>query len=125
MFNQINVNPLGKSVGDCTTRSLAVLLYDGDWERAYIEQCVTGLIIADEPTSNVVVDRIMKTHGFKKALLSDSCPDCTTFGEFSEMYPSGRYLLCTGGHMAACINSAILDSWNSSDEVVSYFYFEN
>lgn len=123
MFRQVNVNPLGKSIGDCSTRAIAVLFYNGDWYRAYIEKCIIGLLQANESTANEVIDVLMKNKGYKKALLPDDCPNCTTFGMFSEMYPTGKYLLCTGSHVCACIDGCIVDSWDSSDEVVSYYYY--
>ena len=74
------------------------------------------------PSSDSVWGHYLKIRGAEPFLLPESCPKCTTILEFSRMYPVGRYIIGTGGHAVAIINGDYYDSWDSGNEVPSFFW---
>lgn len=123
MFIQVNVNPLKKNTGDCVIRGIAILT-DKSWEFTYMELCKEGLLMADLPNSNAVFASYLKGLGYKKAIIPNTCPDCYTAQDFCIDNPEGKYLLCTGSHVIACIDGNILDAWDSSMEIPTYYYYK-
>lgn len=125
MFKQINLNPLGKSTGDCVIRALSVLL-TRSWNEIYLLLCVYGYMLKDWGSSNSVWDRLLKDEGFKKSMIPDTCPDCYTIKDFcTDIGNDGRrYLVATGSHVVAVINGFYYDSWDSGDEIPLYYYWK-
>ena len=122
MYIPFQDNPLGKSVGDCSIRAISNLL-EMSWEQTYIELCLQGFIMADMPSSNTVIDAYLRSKGFKKSIIPNTCPDCYTIAEFADDHPKGEYLLATGSHVVTVVDGAYYDSWDSGNEVPIYFYW--
>lgn len=121
MYIEFNNNPVGRRVGDCAVRAVSKAL-GTSWEAAYIMLAMNGLQMGDMPSSNSVVGSVLRQNGFYRKAVSNSCPDCYTAEEFCKEYPNGVYVLFFGGHVATEIDGNLFDSWNSSDEVVQYFW---
>ena len=122
MYKYFQNNPLGKSVGDCSIRAISNIL-NMTWEQTYIELCLQGLIMADMPSSNSVIDAYLRSKGFRKSIIPNSCPDCYTIADFADDHPKGVYLLATGEHVVSVVNGAYFDSWNSGDELPIFYYW--
>jgi len=45
-----------------------------------------------------------------------------TVREFSRKYRHGTYLLALAAHVVAVIDGDIIDTWNSGNEIVLYFW---
>ena len=45
-----------------------------------------------------------------------------TFEEFATAHPNGLYVVGTGSHVAVVRDGVLLDNWDSSDEIVSYYF---
>jgi hypothetical protein len=45
-----------------------------------------------------------------------------TVAEFSDRHPHGRYIIGTGNHAVAVVDGDIIDSWDSSQEIVQYYF---
>ena len=123
MFIQTNVNPLKKNTGDCVIRAISILT-DKSWEFTYMELCKEGLLMADLPNSNAVFASYLKSLGYKKAVIPNTCPDCYTAQDFCIDNPEGKYLLCTGSHAIAIISGNVLDAWDSSQEIPTYYFYK-
>ncbi len=124
MYIRVNANPKNLGTDDCVIRACAILLFDGDWDMAYSILSSIGFKQKKTPCSNSVLNECMISRGFKRAILSDSCPDCVTFGEFAETHLNGDYLLCSGTHVAPVLAAGrLMDAWDSSDEIVAYYYY--
>lgn len=121
-YKYYNPNPRhNNSVGDCTIRAVSKAL-NIPWETAYIDLVMQGYEIGDMPSSNVVLNSYLRSKWFRRNVVSNLCPDCYTFSDFAREHPKGTYIVCTGTHVA-CIKDGILyDSWDSSDEVVIFYY---
>lgn len=117
MLKKYNPNPKGKAVGDCTIRALTKAL-DKSWDDVYVMLTVEGYEMCDMPSSNVVWGNVLRENGYEKK----ACPECSTFSDFAENHKDGTYILCTGSHVACCIDGIIYDSWDSRNELVDFFY---
>lgn len=122
MYEFFNPNPRRRqAVGDCTIRAISKAL-DVSWDTAYIDLVIQGYLLADMPSSNSVFSAYLKTHGFSKHAIDDTCPDCYTVRDFVRDHPKGTYILGTGTHMVAAEDGKYFDSWDSGDEVPLFYY---
>lgn len=95
MWVQQNPNPLGQHVGDCVVRALSIVL-DQSWVKTYLEVCIQGLLLANMPSCNNVWGAYLRSKGFKRAAIPDTCPDCYSVRDFCKDNPSGVFVLGTG-----------------------------
>ena len=121
MWIRCNPNPLGKTTGDCVVRAIAIAT-DQSWRKTYRQLCDLGEIHADMPSSNYIWGTYMRQRGARQFLLPESCPECITVRAFCERYPEGVYVIGTGDHAVAVIDGDWYDSWNSEDEIPTYFW---
>jgi len=116
-----NPNPLGLSVGDCTVRAISKVT-GLNWQETYLYLLIQGYMMSDMPSANRVWGELLKSFGFKRQLLPDTCPDCYTIRDFCRDNPIGTYLLGTGEHVVAVIDGNYYDSWDSGNEIPIYFF---
>ena len=121
MFVFSNPNPAKNLVGDCVIRGISILT-DKSWEYTYMELLVQGYEMFDMPSSNAVWGEYLRTQGYIKKIIPNTCPNCYTVKDFCIDNPQGRYLLATGSHVIAVINGDYYDTWDSRDEVPIYFF---
>ena len=118
-----NPSPVGRQVGDCAVRAVAKAI-GSDWERAYAELALMGFTMGDMPSGNSVINAVLKQYGFRKAVIPHTCPDCYTFADFANEHPEGTYVVGTGTHVACIENGTLFDSWDSSNEIVIFYWEE-
>lgn len=123
MFIFTNPNPTEKMTGDCVIRGISILTNES-WDYTYMELCKEGLLMGDLPNSNAVWASYLKGLGYKKAVIPNTCPDCYTAQDFCIDHPEGKYLLCTGTHVIACIDGNLMDAWDSSREIIIYYFYK-
>lgn len=116
MYIETNPNPVGRKVGDCSVRAVAIAL-GVDWETAYAMIVANGLAMGDMPSSNSVWGAVLRQYGFKKEIIPNTCPDCYTIADFARDNPRGVFVLGTGSHVATVIDGDLYDAWDSSNEV--------
>ena len=121
MYVPFNPNPSGKQVGDCVIRGICKLI-DRPWESVYIDICMAGLRLSDMPSSNAVWGSYLRSLGFRRYILSNTCPDCYTVRDFCLDHPEGSFLLATGEHVVAVQDGLYFDSWDSGNEVPVYYW---
>lgn len=121
MWEYYQPNPCGRSVGDCSVRAVSAALHIS-WEDAYELICDAGYEMCDMPSSNSVWGAVLRKHGFVREMIPNTCPDCYTAEDFCKDYPRGTYVLVFSGHVATAINSVLYDSWDSSQEIVQYYW---
>lgn len=121
MWRYVNLNPKGKSVGDCTVRAIAIAT-DNGWMETYLDLCLFGLLMADMPSSNAVSTAYLKKKGFKRRTIPYDCPECYTIDDFCKDHPNGTYVIGTGSHLTAVIDGCLLDSWDSRNECPVYYF---
>ncbi len=116
-----NPNPKNQRVGDCAVRAVCCAL-GTSWEDAYIGLCAEGLFYHDMPSANYVWGMYLKERGFEQKIIPSVCPICVTVGQFAEDHPEGIFVLATQNHAVCVCNGNVYDSWDSTGEVVLYYF---
>lgn len=120
-FVYYNPNPQGKLVGDCVIRALSKAL-DLDWDTVYEELVLLGLKMKDLPSSNNVWGKYLIEKGFKAKPLPSDCPACITVLDFSIKYRTGTYIVATGSHVVTIVDGNYYDTWDSGNELLTYYF---
>ena len=121
MFIFYNANPVQNIVGDCTVRAISVIT-GLPWEVVHDDLCDLSGLMYDMPSSNVVWGEYLSDLGYRRGRLPDTCPICYTVRRFCRDHRRGRFLLGTGTHVMAVIDGDYIDTWDSGDEVISYYW---
>ena len=116
-----NPNPLKLSVGDCVIRAISCAL-NKSWKETYVEIVTQGFMMYDMPSANRVWGQYLKSKGFRKYQIPDTCPDCYTVRDFCYEHPRGIYILGTGEHVVCVKNGHYFDSWDSGNEIPIYYF---
>lgn len=116
-----NPNPRGIKVGDCVIRALTKVLHSS-WDEVYAEVMLKGFEMKDMPSSNNVWGSFLRSKGFIRIPIPNTCPDCYSVRQFCEDNRSGEFLLATGEHVVAVIDGNYYDAWDSGDEVPIYYW---
>ena len=94
-----------------------------DWETAYSRIAAAGFAMADMPSSDAVWGAVLRQHGFYRAAIPNTCPDCYTAEDFAADNSSGTFVLGFGGHVATVRDGFLYDSWDSSKEVPQFYWY--
>ena len=121
MYVYSNLNPYGLKIGDCVVRAIAAAMGQ-TWERTYAGLCLEGFKYGDLPNSNPIWDSYLRSAGFKRFIVPDTCPDCYTVQRFAEDHQEGTFVVATGTHAVCVIDGDIYDNWDSSDLTATYYY---
>ena len=121
MWIPANPNPKRKQVPDCVIRAIS-LAFQMSWYEVYDQLCNFGRMDCNVPSADSVWGHYLFSLGAKPFMLPESCPRCTTVRDFARIYPEGTYIIGTGGHAVAVINGDYYDSWDSGNEVPSFFW---
>lgn len=121
MYQYYNPNPGGRIAGDCVIRAISAALGES-WQRVYVDLSVQGYCMSDWGNSDPVWGAYLRSRGFERQAIPNTCPNCYTVGDFAAEHKSGVYVLGTGSHAVAVINGDILDSWDSSQQVPVFYY---
>jgi hypothetical protein len=123
MWEYFNNNPCGRHVGDCAVRAVSVAL-DIDWEEAYAKIAAAGYTMCDMPSSNSTWGAVLRQNGFYREAIPNTCPDCYTAEDFCQDHPEGVFVLVFNGHTACVKDGCIMDSWDSSNEILEYYWYK-
>ena len=121
MWRRVNPNPKGRVKPDCVIRAIA-LATGQTWYDVYDDLYAVGREECSVPSDNTVWGKYLYDMGFEPFLIENSCRECVTVKEFCKRYPYGVYIIGTGNHATCVINGDYWDSWNSGNEVPSYFW---
>jgi len=118
MYVPTNPNPHALVVGDCVYRAISIAT-DKSWDYTYWMLAIQGFIDTNAPIANEVWENYLRSIGFKRFFIPDSCPHCYTVRDFCHDNPYGTFVLATGTHVIAIIDGDYYDAWDSGDEVPS------
>lgn len=93
-----------------------------DWGETYLRLCIQGYLDCDMPSANSCWGAYLRSIGFRRYIVPDTCPDCYTVAKFAGDHPVGTYILALSGHVVCVQDGVIYDSWDSSNETVLYFW---
>lgn len=120
-FVETNPNPLRKYTGDCVIRAISIA-EDATWDDVFLDLMLESFALKDIPSSNHAWGTYLRSLGYHRYVIPDTCPDCYTIREFVRDNPSGTFILATGTHVVAVIDGEYLDTWDSGDEVPIYYW---
>lgn len=121
MYREYNPNPTAARFGDCTVRAICGVT-DRDWKDVYMSLAVEGLVLGDMPSANSVWGAYLRSLGYRRSVIPDTCPDCYTVADFCRDHPRGRYVLALNGHVVCCRDGDYYDSWDSGNERPVYYW---
>ena len=121
MWIPCNTNPGHQNVEDCVVRAITIAT-GKRWLEVYDDLCLTGRQVYNMPSSDRVWGRYLYYLGFVPFLLPESCPSCVTVAEFARWFPRGTYIIGTGSHAVAVVDGDYYDSWDSGNEIPSFFW---
>lgn len=121
MYSHYNQNPHGRNVGDCTVRAISKAT-GKSWGETYLSLCVQGYLMGDMPSANSCWGSYLRELGFTRRIMPDTCPECYTVADFARDHPVGTYILALSGHVVCVEDGTLYDSWDSSREVVLYYW---
>lgn len=121
MWIKTNPNPGHKEVPDCVVRAICIAL-NMRWVDVYDDLCELGRQEFNMPSADSVWGKYLYLRGFEPFLLPHRCPKCITIAQFCRIFPNGKYIIGTGGHAVAVIDGDYYDSWDSGDQIPSFFW---
>lgn len=121
MWMRTNPNPGHKEVPDCVVRALSIAL-NKRWVDVYDDLCALGRAEYNMPSADAVWGKYLYEMGFEPFLLPKTCPQCVTISAFAKIYPRGTFVIGTGSHAVAIIDGDYYDSWDSGNEIPSFFW---
>jgi hypothetical protein len=124
-YRYVNLNPLSNTTGDCAIRACA-LATNRSWDKTYEEIANLGRMMGLMPDQGAVWGAYLRKHGFYRAIIPNSCPDCFSVKDFAEDHPYGVYVLAINGnpgHVVAVIDGDYLDIWDSGEEIPAFYYY--
>lgn len=118
-----NPNPNGQKIGDCVVRAISAAI-EKDWDTVYTGLTFQGFVLKDMPSSNYVWGEYLRSKGFERQSIPNTCPSCYTVEQFADDNPEGVFVLGTGTHAVCVRDGCVLDSWDSRSEVADFLYKE-
>lgn len=92
------------------------------WDETYTALCVYGLMLGDMPSANAVWGAYLRSKGYEKRIIPDTCSDCYTVENFADDHQDGTFVLALSGHVVCVQDGTLFDSWNSKGEVPLYYW---
>lgn len=121
MWMHVNPNPKHKNVSDCVIRAIC-FAFNMSWFDVYDDLCEIGRRDCNMPSADAVWGHYLQMRGCRPFLLPKTCPSCVTISEFTKHFPKGIYIIGTGSHAVAVIDGDYYDSWDSGEEIPSFFW---
>ena len=121
MWVEYNANPEKKRTTDCVIRALSTILGQ-TWEETYTDLYYQGLVMREMPSANNVWGAYLRSKGFVREAIPNTCPDCYTVEDFCNEHPEGDYILALEGHVIAVKDGDSYDTWDSSQETPLYYW---
>lgn len=121
MYKYLNVHPEGKLVGDCVKRALTTatgLPYHSISLALNRYKKKTGAKSFNEWHKNVVPFMEERLGAKKYSFPAIKGVKRMDGEQFCKMYSKGSFVLQFAGHVAACVDGVIYDTWNPSAKCV-------
>lgn len=121
MWIKYNANPLANRIEDCAIRAVAVAL-DIPWDDAFDLIAQSAKAMGAVMHQNAAFGAVLRQNGFRRYIIPNYCPDCYTIKDFCQDHPEGTFVVGTDSHVVAVINGNYIDSFNSGDLIVLYYW---
>lgn len=120
-YIQLNENPHGILVDDCVIRAIATAT-GRSWDDVYLDLMIEGYEHKNWGNFNAIWWNYLIKKGYKRFLIPDTCPMCYTLKDFVKEHPHGVYIVGDGRHTVAVVNSYYMDTFNSGNMSVLYYF---
>ena len=121
MWIAANPNPEKRIVPDCVIRAISIAL-DKSWLEVSDELYNIARSRYSITSDDHIWGRYLYELGYLPFLLPESCPECLTIRAFSKIFPRGTYVIGTGYHAVAVVNGNYFDTWDSGNEIPTFFF---
>ena len=115
MWIYANPNPCRSEEADCVVRAICIAT-GTPWRRIHRELCDLSRDLCSMPSINWVWGAYLTGLGWKKESADGTVRD------FAEAHPEGTYILGTGQHAVAVSRGNWIDTWDSGDEQILYYF---
>ena len=123
-YRYFNPNPTGTNTRDCVIRAISAVL-GISWDDAFDLIADRAKQMGQTMDDNAVYGSVLRQRGFYRAIIPNTCPDCFTARDFCLDNPHGIFVLGFTGHVAAVIDGQLWDSWDSSEMLPTYYWYES
>lgn len=127
LFDNINLNPKGKRVGDCVIRAIAYAT-DQPWEKVYDDLCKIGRKKCVLPNDDKAYQEYLKKLGYEQMKQPRKIDGTKyTVEEFADEYlpyhaTNGSVLVRVAHHLTAVSTGTLHDTWNCGYKTVGKWY---
>lgn len=121
MYRYFNSNPVAAREQDCAIRAVSAAL-GISWDEAFDLIAYNAKQMGATMNNNAAWGSVLRQHGFTKHIIPNSCPDCYSAEDFCYDHPEGVYVLGFDMHTATVVDGTLLDTWNSSEEIPTYYW---
>ncbi len=121
MWRMYEPNPVRTGAIDCAVRAVSKAL-NLTWEKSYVLLAVNGFLMGNVLSADEVWGSVLRQHGFRRYIVSNTCPDCYSVDEFCEEHPYGIYVVKSENHVATVVDGVLYDSWPSQDKTVIFYW---
>jgi len=111
MFKEFNAHPKGIKTGDCVVRAIATATKKDYLEcRRELNQAKRELGHSAYKDTKFLYDYLKD---YPRLIFKPvKCEPRIKGSDFTELHPKGTYILKMEGHITACIDGVILDTWD-------------
>lgn len=123
IWKYYNSNPVAAREEDCAVRAVCAAL-GISWDEAFDMIAHNAKQMGAMMHNDAAWGSVLRQHGFIKAIIPNSCPDCYSAEDFCRDNPDGIFVLGFGGHTACVIDGCLLDTWCSLEEIPIYVWYK-
>lgn len=120
-FKLYNANPFKNNTVDCVVRAISFIMNES-WDTTYMKLALRGFELKAPMEVNYVWGSYLRTNGFNRYIIPNTCPDCYTIKEFCQDHSKGDFILATGSHVVAVRDGDYYDIADSGNEVPIYLW---
>ncbi|MDT3386852.1 MAG: hypothetical protein LIR46_03665 [Bacteroidota bacterium] len=122
MWVYANPNPEGLSVPDCVIRAMCIAL-NKPWEEVSDELYSIARSSHTVTCDDHAWGKYLYMHGARPFTLPEACPTCISVKAFSTIFNTGIYIIGTGHHAVCVIDGNYYDTWDSGNEIPTFFWW--
>ena len=123
MYKYLNLHPEGKLVEDCVKRAIAKA-FDRDYKEVSLElnrfKKVSGSKEFNDKDNWVMY--LESKNAVKMSFPAVKGQPRMNGYRFTKQYPKGSYVLSMAGHLVACVDGVVYDTWNCMEKCVYTAY---
>jgi hypothetical protein len=94
-----------------------------DWHDVYDDLSVQGRMMCAWGDTNAVWGAYLESIGYTMEIINDAFIRNYTVYDFAKDHPHGTYIVATGSHVLCVKDGLIYDTWNSSGEIPTYYFY--